>query len=137
MKEDKNQIQINWDQVKNLMKAGMGAPSIAEKLGFSDQTLYRRCKTETGMEFVELRTKMMDIGSDLLIAKGYEMAVNGDKTMLIFYLKNRAGFADHVKIDGDAGENLIKQYEQLISKTKQAKARLYSDPSRTKRKAKD
>ena len=105
----------------NLMSAGMGAPAIAKQLKISDQTLYDRCEAETGMTFVALKHKQMEIGSDLLIGKGYEMALNGDRTMLIFYLKNRAGFADHVKVDGDMPESMIANYKKAIEASNKAK----------------
>lgn len=120
-------IPIDWDKVKELMKAGMGAPSIAaqmKKQGISDDMLYNRCKAETGSEFTELKLKMMDIGSEMLVAKGYEMAINGDRTMLIFYLKNRSGFADHVKVDGDMPESMVANYKRAIEASDKAMGKL-------------
>lgn len=117
-------IKIDWEKVKNLMSAGMGAPSIAKQLKLSDQTLYRRCKDDLGIEFVELKAKMMEIGSELLVAKGYEMAINGDRTMLIFYLKNRSGFADHVKVDGDMPESMVASYKKAIEASNKAAGKL-------------
>lgn len=119
-----NQILIDWERVKVLMQAGMGAPSIAYQMHISDETLYRRCRNDLGMEFVELKQKMMDIGTETLVAKGFEMARNGDRTMLIFYLKNRASFADHVKVDGDMPESMVGEYKKAIEASRKAEKRI-------------
>ena len=116
-------IPIDWEKVKTFMQAGMGAPSIASQLHISDQTLYDRCLGDTGLEFLELKRKMMEIGTEALVAKGYEMARNGDRTLLIFYLKNRAGFADHVKVDGDLPEGMIAEYKRAIAASNKATQR--------------
>lgn len=113
-----------------MMQSGMGAPSIAYQLKISDSTLYRRCLAETGEEFVELRTKMTAIGTDALIAKGYEMARNGDKTMLIFYLKNRASFADSVRVEGDMPESMVAEYKKAVEATTRAAKRLLDKPAK-------
>ncbi|HNX38815.1 MAG TPA: helix-turn-helix domain-containing protein [Candidatus Cloacimonadota bacterium] len=107
---------IDWDRVGKMLMAGNGAPSIARALGISDQTLYRRCQKDLKIAFVDFRAQKLQEGNDALLTKGYTMAVKGDRTMLIFYLKNRCGFADRQVIDHSLPEDVTKAWNSLLSR---------------------
>lgn len=117
----KPNLPIDWDLVDRNLMAGVGAPTIAAKLHISDQTLYRRCKTDRKMDFVELRTQKLAEGSDALISKGFTMALSGDRTMLIFYLKNRAGFADRTIVDATVTPATEEAFVEAMNRIAEAK----------------
>jgi hypothetical protein len=112
---------INWEFVKECLKKDMGAPAIAAKMpGVSQDMLYARAEAETGSKFTELRASMMEVGTDELKETGFDMAIKGNIQMLILFLKNRAGFADHVKVDGDLPESMIGHYKAAIDASNKA-----------------
>ena len=114
---------IDWEQIKRLTTAGAGAPAIAEIMKISSETIYRRCKSDLKMDFVDFRAKNKEIGNDALLTKGYSLAINGDKTMLIFYLKNRCGFADHTIIDATVSEATEEAFLKAMNRIAEAKAK--------------
>jgi len=110
----KTGMHIDWERVGRMLQAGAGGPSIARTLGISEDTLYRRCKKDLKIGFTEFRIQKKEEGNDALLTKGYSMAMNGDRTMLIFYLKNRCGFADRQVIDHNLPDEVTNAWTSLI-----------------------
>lgn len=105
---------IDWELVDKMTMAGNGGTTISRALGIDEETLYRACKREHKMGFSEYRQQKIAIGSDRLLSKGYQMAVTGDRTMLIFYLKNRCGFTDRVTTESNI--NISKEAEEQVNR---------------------
>lgn len=85
----REKTKIDWDKVEKYAMAGSNGVQIASALGVHYNTLSLACKREQKCDFSEfLRTKR-EKGNNLLLNKQYELAVKGDRTMLIWLGKIR------------------------------------------------
>lgn len=106
---------IDWEgTVVPLLMSGAGATTISRALGVGEQTIYRACERDNKVSFEEYRRQNLALGTEALIKKGYQMAMKGDRTMLIFYLKNRAGYADRTITDNNI--SLPTAVEERVNK---------------------
>ena len=106
-KTGRPKIEIDWKLLDAILQYGATLKDCANMCNCSEDTIERRIKKEKGDTFAAYRTKRMTGVKFTLIQKAIEMAKNGDRTMLIFSLKNLAGWAD--KIDNKlSGETSIK-----------------------------
>lgn len=83
---------IDWTRIEKMAIAGSNGQQIAAAIGVHYDTLADRCKAEKPdgiSEFSEyLRTKR-EKGNDLLLRKQFDIAMSGDKTMLVWLGKQR------------------------------------------------
>jgi len=93
------QESVNWDLVNSALQAGCSGVEIAAKLGMIDETLYRACRNKFGISFSEYALAKRAEGDLLLKMKMYQIAMNGDKTMLVFLAKTRLGMVEEHKIE--------------------------------------
>jgi len=119
---------IDWEAVDDMLMKDIGATTIVRRLGIkAEDTLYRACKRDHKMDFSEYRQKKLAEGADELKETAYDMAIRDkDKTLLIFMLKNRAGYADRTITDNThhLPEETAKAVESLVEKTAKAKKEL-------------
>ena len=93
------EVTIDWNFVDDCLRKDVNAITIAEQIGVSVDTFYVRCKKDKNQDFSAYRQQKLAEGADKLKETAYDMATGGDKTMLIFLLKNRAGYADRSVVD--------------------------------------
>jgi len=72
------------------------------------KTLGRRIEGDKGITFEEYREKFRGSLKLKLVQKAVQMALTGDRTMLIFCLKNIAGWSDRNEIEQNVKEIAIK-----------------------------
>ncbi len=87
-------VEINWEQVGKMLEAGATTEGIAATLGCDRDTLYIRCKGDLKLDFSALRQQKLAKGDELLRTKQFQIAMSGDKTMLIWLGKQRLGQAE-------------------------------------------
>lgn len=75
---------IDWSKVNKYLQAQCESVGIAGLLGISVDTLYNRCKTDNNMDYSVFVAQKKSEGKELLRAKQYQIAMEGDKTMLIW-----------------------------------------------------
>jgi hypothetical protein len=75
---------IDWNKVNKYLQAQCNATGIAGLLGISVDTLYIRCKTDHKMDFSAYSAQKKAEGKELLRAKQYQSAMEGDKTLQIW-----------------------------------------------------
>lgn len=117
---------IDWNVVDEMLRKDMGATSIVRRLGIkAEDTLYRACMRKHKMTFSEYRQKRLAEGADDLKETAYDRAQE-DKALLIFLLKNRAGYADRTITDNThhLPEETAKRFDALLEATEQAKMEL-------------
>lgn len=94
---------IDWLTVGKMLEADCTAVGIAEQLGISVDTLYKRCKSDNKVDFSAFAQQKKAKGDDLLKVKQYSLAMNGNVTMLIWLGKQRLGQSDKQQVTGDSG----------------------------------
>ena len=102
-------VEINYDKLDALLQFKVSLRFCAEYLGVSPDTIQRRLKEEKGLTFEQYHAQKIERTAVKLQQKAIEMAMGGDRTMMIFCLKNLAGWAD--KLDhgiNDEVKNALK-----------------------------
>lgn len=97
-KQGRSKAVIDWHVVCSLLEAHCSAASIADRLGIDRTTLYRRCEEEFNITFATLAQQKREKGDDDLRAKQHQVALSGDKVMLVWLGKNRLGQSDKQEI---------------------------------------
>ena len=85
-KTKKPRIDIDWAKVENLLMAHCSGVQIAAHLGFSEDTLYERCKEVHGVLFSVYSLKFKQKGKSLLKAVQYETAVKDKNITMQIWL---------------------------------------------------
>jgi len=100
---------IDWNLVEKLLTTGCSGMEIAAHIGIHFETLYERCSKDKGMSFSELAQEKKRKGVSLLRAKQFDLAMKGDRTMLVWLGKNRMGQAEKVeqKIESNVTQKAI------------------------------
>ena len=91
-------IDLNWDKLDALLQFKATLKFPAEYLEVSVDTIQRRIKEEKGMTFEEYASLKLNRTAVKLQQKAIEMALGGNTTMMIFALKNLAGWTDKQEV---------------------------------------
>jgi hypothetical protein len=94
---------IDWDRVVKMTMAGATGASIAHELGVLPALLYDRCQSDQGMNFTNFQILHRMRGDDMLKLKQFELAMKGDKSMLIWLGKNRLKQRDRQEFTTEGG----------------------------------
>ena len=109
-KAGRKQIAIDWAVVDNYLAGGSSGAQIAGALGINKHTLYRRCEKEHNSDFANYANKKRQKGNALLNYKQFQVAMEGNVSMLIWLGKQRLGQQNEPKVtegfDGKLGEFL-------------------------------
>jgi len=106
-------VKIDWQRVNKLLQAQCSGSTIASILGIHENTLYDRCKTDQSMEFMAYSAKKKSEGKELLKEKMYDMAMAGDKILLIWLSKQYLGMSESLeKLSDEACELVIQKLKQ-------------------------
>lgn len=87
---------------------------ISEWFDVSEDTIERWCKKTYKATFADTFKKKSGKGKISLRRKQYELAMAGDKTMLIWLGRNWLGQRDTVEVKTEAGESTIEQIAKMI-----------------------
>jgi len=82
-------LPIDWDVVDRCLISGSNGTQTAAFIGVYPDTLYDRCVSEKKMPFTAYTVIMRQKGNSLLLGKQYQVAMTGDKTMLVWLGKQR------------------------------------------------
>lgn len=77
-------VTINWSEVDKYLKAQCDGVGIAAILGVHPATLYRACEETHKVNFANYSQAKKAEGKELLRQKQMEVAIDGDKTMLVW-----------------------------------------------------
>ena len=75
---------IDWEVVTEHIKAQCSSTGIASMLGISVDTLYNRCKIDNNIDYTAFSEQKKAEGKELLRKKQFDVAMEGDKTMLVW-----------------------------------------------------
>lgn len=101
-----NRLEFDWHTFDTLMQFKVTKEFVADYLGVCQKTIDRHLKEDKGMTYLEYNALKLQRTGLKLQQKAIEMALRGDRTMLIFCLKNISKWQDKV----DAPEEL-EEYE--------------------------
>lgn len=87
---------IDWDIVDRLLIAGCPGTEIAAHFGVHPDTLYIKCQEEKNMGFSHYSQQKKSVGNNMLRQKQFELAMEGNGSMLIWLGKNKLGQSDVV-----------------------------------------
>lgn len=82
---------IDWKLVDTLLMSGCTGVEIASHFDMHPITFYQRVEQQYGTSFTNYSSEKKSRGDSLLRHKQYEIAIKGDKTMLVWLGKNRLG----------------------------------------------
>ena len=105
-------IELDWKELNALLQFKVNLPFVCEYLGVSRETVMRRIKEKYGMTFGEYHELRISRTATKLQQKAIEMALGGDRTMLIFSLKNLAKWSDKMEntVNGSLGIGSVEEY---------------------------
>ena len=104
--------EIDWRKVDQYLKAQCDGVGIAGLLGVAPITLYRACKRKFKVNFDAYSAQKKAEGKELLRAKQYETAFNGNFTMQIWLGKQYLGQRD--KSDVSLKTPLITEIKYIV-----------------------
>ena len=96
-------IVIDWDEFDKLCMIQCSEETIAFWFGCSIKTLQRACRAEKGLSFVQYAEQKRDKGRVGLRQKQFDLALKGDRTMLIWLGKQCLNQADKIDHRGEDG----------------------------------
>jgi hypothetical protein len=102
------QADIDWSEVDRYLEAGCTGSEIAGFLGIAADTLYNRCEVDHKVNFSAYSQQKKSRGEALLRAKQYQMAMKGDRTLLVWLGKNRLGQKEPKELNDQLDPRLDK-----------------------------
>lgn len=94
-KENKGgKIKVNYEVLDALLQHKITKKFCADYIGISEDTLERRLREDFDMTFKEYHALKMENTSYKLQQQAIKMALKGNAVMMIFCLKNLAGWKD-------------------------------------------
>lgn len=115
----RKRIKIDWKKVDNALIAGANGVQVAALFGIHPDTLYIRCKEVHKMDFSAYLSEKREKGNSLLLAKQYDLAMKGDRGMLIWLGKNRLGQSENRNAEGDKEKGLTKINIEIVKDRKE------------------
>ena len=92
---------IDWSKVDKYLQAQCDGTGIAGLFGIHPNTLYRACETDNKISFSNYSAIKKAEGKELLRAKQFQSAMEGDKTMQIWLGKQYLGQKDKSDVTSD------------------------------------
>ena len=86
--------EIDWQKVDRMLEADCTGTEVAASLGIHPNTLYRLCEEQHKISFSAYSAEKRASGDRLLKMKQFEIAMSGDRSMLIWLGKQRLNQSD-------------------------------------------
>jgi hypothetical protein len=96
-KQGRPEAVIDWKKVDSMLQAHCTGTGIASLLGVCPDTLYRTCEDKFKMTFSAYSALKKGEGKELLRQKQFSVAMNGEKSMLIWLGKQYLEQADKLE----------------------------------------
>lgn len=107
-------IKLDWDFIDKYLSAGCSGVQIAAVLGIHEQTLYKNCMRTHKVHFGEYLLSKREKGNANLLGKQYQVAMEGDKAMLIWLGKNRCNQSEKFEAKVEAKHEIIQKRVLVI-----------------------
>jgi len=96
-KKGRPKKRIDWKRVDSMLQAHCTGTGIASLLGICPETLYDACLKEHKLLFSDYSQLKKSEGKELLRQKQFSVAMNGEKSMLIWLGKQYLEQADKLE----------------------------------------
>jgi hypothetical protein len=119
-------VVIDWSVVDHYLERGCPTTEIAAIIGIHHDTLYRRCLEDNNISYSAYAQERKAKGEALLRAKQYDVAMEGDKTMLVWLGKCRLGQQEINNQETEKEKNqhvLVDFIHELIMEKASAKSK--------------
>ena len=106
--------KIDWDEVDSYLNAQCNGTEIAGIIGMHPNTLYNQCKEKYNITFTDYSRQKKNQGIEMLKAKQYNMAMNGNTSMAIWLGKQHLNQSENgiKEVDKDNSKlEIIVNYE--------------------------
>lgn len=114
MTAGRDEIEIDFKKVDNLLKMGCSGTEIAASIGCHPDTLYKRVEKIFNTNFSAYAQEKRAIGDSILRAKQFEVAIGNEEkdlkpnvTMLIWLGKQRLGQSEKVENTEEKQDKVI------------------------------
>lgn len=107
-------IEIDQCEFEKLCAMQCTLIEISEWFGVSEDTIERWCKRTYKATFADTFKRKSAGGRISLRRKQFEVAMAGDKTLLVWLGKNWLGQRDIQEVYAEAGESTIEQIAKMI-----------------------
>ncbi len=94
----RKKININWTKVEKMAMSGANGKQISSALGIHYDTLTTACVRENNSTFSDYLQAKREKGNNILLEKQFDLALKGDRGMLIWLGKNRLGQSDKKEV---------------------------------------
>lgn len=97
-----------------MLEAGCDGTEVASSIGIHEDTLYNACESDHKMGFSAYKAAKRATGDQLLKSKQFEVAMSGDRTMLVWLGKQRLGQVDKKNVDHTTGGDKLPAPVQVM-----------------------
>lgn len=122
---------IDWVQVDKLIEGGSSGVQVASFLGVHYDTLYHAVEREFKKSYTEYSASKKEKGNASLLCKQYNVAMQGDKTMLIWLGKQRLGQKESPSVEEKFSTKIGEWLDSL--KPDEEKTKLKEEVERLKK----
>ena len=116
MAKGRPKAEIDQNELRDLMKFHPSQADTAAWFGVSEDSIERRIKEIEHLTFAEFRHRYLAKTKFALIQKAVSMALDGDRTMLKFCLKNLAGWSEDPAQSAEDQKPLQSIYKLYVEK---------------------
>ena len=110
----RTKANIDWDRVEKMAMAGGNCKQISAAIGIHYNTLANRCKEDLNCDFSEYLQTKKEKGNELLLRKQFDLAMQGDRGMLIWLGKQRLGQREKSDWDVTTGSEPLRPIIKFI-----------------------
>lgn len=90
---------FEWDKLHAMLPLKPTARYCAQVMGIAEETIHFRIKMDKGVTYDEYREIFLAPLKNRLFNKMVDMAINGDRVMLIWLSKNLLGYKEKVEVE--------------------------------------
>jgi hypothetical protein len=105
----RTKVNIDWERIEKMAMAGANGQQIAAAIGVHYDTLVNRYKETHSSDFSQYLQAKREKGNELLLRKQYEIAMTGDRTMLVWLGKQRLGQREKQDTDITTGGEKLNE----------------------------
>lgn len=110
----RKKIKIDWEEVDKYLEAGAKGTEVAAALGIHFNTLARHCLENKKSDFSDYMQTKRECGNTKLRLKQQQLAMEGDRGMLIWLGKNRLDQSDkkETKTEFSVPQSITFEFEK-------------------------